>query len=119
MNQERYLPNWALAPLTWRSCVQISVSDSLELMRDVQLSLWVSGSQYMLINQAELKNDISPIGLWLLSPGAPVSQAVSFTVWSKTAMSSCPCECKSCVGSTPLLRYGEYERVVFYLESTF
>ena len=73
----------------------------------------------MFINQVEIKNDIGPIGLWHLSPGAPVSPAISCTVWSKTEMSSCPCECRSCLNSPPPLGYGAYERAALCLESAF
>ena len=72
-----------------------------------------------MINKAEFKNDIGPIGLWHLSPGAPVSQAVSCTVWSKTAMSNCPCECIFSISSALLKKYGENKKAAICVESSF
>ena len=86
------------------------------------MQLWsqpVTCTPKMFINPVKIKNDIGPIGLWHLSPGAPVSQGVSCTVWSETAMSMCPCECSSCISSTPHLRYGLYERAGLCVESAF
>ena len=58
---------------------------SLEQMDDVQLGHVDLSSSFrlqskILINEAEFENDIGTIGLWHLSPGAPVSQAVSFLI---------------------------------------
>ena len=76
-------------------------------------------SPKILINEAAFENDIGPFGLWRLSPGAPVSQAVSCTVWSKTAMSNCPCECIFSISLALLKKYGENKKAAICVESSF
>ena len=93
-------------------------------MDDVQLGHVDLSSSFhlqskILINEAEFENDIGPIGLWHLSPGAPVSQAVSCTVWSKTAMSNCPCECIFSISLALLKKYGENKKAAIGVESSF